>query len=158
MACWLLQGLRGRKESCAPVLGFRSSRIQGAGRVSSRTQRSRQARGQRATGRRRGGAIAISDTGGALGITVGASSAREAKRLAVADCRAKGGGGCRSNFAYRNQCAVAIIGSKTFRMFGAASIQEATEIGIKDCAVANKGAQGCRVYYAACTKPIFYKY
>ncbi|QDH71346.1 DUF4189 domain-containing protein [Marilutibacter alkalisoli] len=38
------------------------------------------------------GAIATSETGGALGTALGASNESEAKQIALSDCKAKGGG------------------------------------------------------------------
>lgn len=104
------------------------------------------------------GAIATSDSGGALGTALGASTEAQAKQFALSDCERKGGGGCRSSFAFRNQCAVAVIGSKTFRMFGAPTIADASNDGLRDCAAANRDKRSCRIYYSACTEPKFREY
>lgn len=100
------------------------------------------------------GAIASSETGGALGTALGASTRQEAEQAAFADCKTKGGGGCKVELAYRNQCAVMVIGNKSFRMYSAGSVAEATDYGMKDCQLVQSE---CRVYYSACTKPVFHR-
>lgn len=101
------------------------------------------------------GALVSSETGGALGTSLGASTKSEAERLALADCKAKGGGGCRVDLTYHNQCAAMVIGDRTYRMYGAATIKEAVSIGMKEC---ESKQSNCRVYYSACTEPIFHQY
>lgn len=101
------------------------------------------------------GAIAPSPKGGVLGTAVGADSKAEAERLALADCKKKGGQLCKVDLAYHNQCAVMVLGDKVFNLSGRASIKEATEAGIARC---EKEDTNCRVYYSACTEPRFVKY
>ena len=101
------------------------------------------------------GAIAPSPKGGVLGTALGASSKEEAERLALADCKAKGGGACEVDLAYHNQCAVMVLGDKVFNTAHAASIEEASNLGLQQCEVESGN---CKVYYSACTEPIFHKY
>lgn len=101
------------------------------------------------------GAIAPSPAGGVLGIAVGAGSKEEAERIALADCKTKGGGACKVDIAYHNQCAVMILGDKFISTFGNATVEEASERGLAHC---RKNDTNCRVYYSACTKPIFHQY
>lgn len=102
------------------------------------------------------GAIAGHSSQPILGTAVGANSEAEAKKLALADCKAKGGGsGCRLDLAYHNQCAVLVTGDRLYNTASAGSIERATEIGIEEC---NKVDTNCRVYYSACTEPIFHQY
>lgn len=101
------------------------------------------------------GAIAPSPQGGVLGTAVGASSKEEAERLALADCKAKGGGACEIDIAYHNQCAVMILGDKFISTFSNATIEEASERGLAHCRDTDTN---CRVYYSACTEPIFHRY
>jgi hypothetical protein len=101
------------------------------------------------------GAIAPSPVGGVLGTALGASSKEEAERLALEDCKAKGGEACKVDVAYYNQCAAMVLGEKTYSWARAASVAEATEIGMADC---KKGNSDCRVYYSACTEPVFHRY
>ena len=102
------------------------------------------------------GAIAPSPVGGVLGAALGASSKGEAERIALEDCKAKGGGACEVEFAYHNQCAVMVLGKANYRFAGAASVSEASQAGIKLCQ--DRGDSNCRVYYSACTEPIFHRY
>lgn len=101
------------------------------------------------------GAIAPSPKGGVLGTAVGAKNKEEAERLALADCVAKGGGSCEVRIAYHNQCAVMVLGDTIYRTARAGSIDAAAKIGIDAC---SKESTNCRVYYSACTKPIFHQY
>lgn len=101
------------------------------------------------------GAIAPSPQGGVLGAALGASSKEEAERLALADCKAKGGGACEVRLAYHNQCAVMVLGNNIYRTASAGSIEGAAEISIGAC---SKEDTNCRVYYSACTEPIFHRY
>jgi hypothetical protein len=102
------------------------------------------------------GAIAPSPVGGVVGAAVGASSKEEAEHHALEDCRAKGGGACEVEIAYHNQCAVMVIGQVNYRFASAASIPEASELGIKLCK--ERGDSNCRIYYSACTEPIFHEF
>lgn len=99
------------------------------------------------------GAIATSESGGALGTALGASTREEALEIALADCKAKGGGGCEAEFAYFNQCAAMVLGTKFLRMYGAENAQIAANRGLSEC-----GHRDCRVYYSACTEPVFHRY
>lgn len=101
------------------------------------------------------GAIATSLSGGALGVVTGALSKQEAEQRAFADCKAKGGGGCQVDLTYRNQCAAMVVGKVEVKLAGAPTIQEATQISMKACQDLDRG---CRVYYTACTEPIFLRY
>jgi hypothetical protein len=102
------------------------------------------------------GAIAPSPVGGVLGAATGASSKEEAERLALQDCKAKGGGACEVEMTYHNQCAVMVTGQANYRFASAGSIPEASELGINLCK--ERGDSNCSVYYSACTEPIFHKY
>lgn len=101
------------------------------------------------------GAIAPSSVGGVLGTAVGARSKQEAERLALADCRAKGGGACEVRIAYYNQCAVMALGDRFYRTASAGSVSAAKKLGIKLC---SKDDTNCRIYYSGCTEPIFHSY
>ncbi|GGH28829.1 DUF4189 domain-containing protein [Acinetobacter courvalinii] len=102
------------------------------------------------------GAIAPSPKGGVLGTAVGADSKAEAERLALADCKKKGGQSCEVELAYHNQCSVMVTGKTNYRLASAGSIPEASQLGIQTCK--KWGDTNCRVYYSACTEPRFVKY
>ena len=101
------------------------------------------------------GAIAPSPKGGVLGTALGASSKEEAERLALEDCKAKGGGACKVDIAYHNQCAVMVLGSRFLNTARAATIAEASDLGLEYC---REKDSDCRVYYSACTEPVFHRY
>ncbi|WP_190238574.1 DUF4189 domain-containing protein [Marilutibacter maris] len=101
------------------------------------------------------GAIAPSPVGGVIGEALGASSKEEAERTALADCEAKGGGACRVDIAYHNQCAVMVVGEKFLNTARAGSVDEASDLGVSYC---EEKDRNCRVHYSACTEPVFHRY
>lgn len=101
------------------------------------------------------GALVGDPQKGVMGTAVGASTEQQAIQLAITDCKSKGGGGCTDEFTYKNQCAVMVIGDKGSTRGSAASIEEATASGMREC---SQNDTNCRVYYSACTEPIFHKY
>lgn len=94
------------------------------------------------------GAIAADADNGSLGTVVGMSSEQEALRAALAQCRAKGGAKCEVDLTYYNQCAVMILGNKTYATARAETIERATQLGMKTCNAENTK---CRVYYSDCS-------
>ncbi|MEO8001698.1 MAG: DUF4189 domain-containing protein [Arenimonas sp.] len=96
----------------------------------------------------RWGAIATDNVSGKLGASTGGKSKRFATKAAVAKCRENGGTKCVVDIAYYNQCAVMILGEKKYNTASAATLDEATAIGMKACSLSNKN---CRVYYSSCS-------
>lgn len=99
----------------------------------------------------RWGAIAVDGEKGSLGTAVGTRSKQEAENTALIDCQAKGGDNCRVDLTYYNQCGVMILGSSKLNTARAATIEEATQIGMEICAAADTN---CRVYYSDCSYPV----
>lgn len=97
---------------------------------------------------------------GALGVSVGKLSKREAQRDAIAGCIKAGGKNCKDWAAYENQCAAVAepykdgrssAGSLHFRTGASA---EDIQREVKDiCSSENNGE--CRVIYAACSSQSF---
>lgn len=102
------------------------------------------------------GAIAPSPVGAVLGTAVGAPSKEEAERLALEDCKVKGGTACRVIAVYSNQCGAMIVGSNELYGVSGPTKRKAEKAGIDYCKDSND--TDCRVYYSECTKPIFHKY
>ena len=94
------------------------------------------------------GAIAADAASASLGTVVGMSSEQEAQRAALAQCRAKGGEKCEVDLTYYNQCAVMVLGDKTYATASAQTIERATQLGMKTCSAENAK---CRVYYSDCS-------
>lgn len=101
---------------------------------------------------RRWGAIATDGAKGAMGVATDKRSKREASQVAMQDCQSKGGTKCKIDAAYDNQCAVVIMGSKTYNTPNAITVEKATELGMKTCR--NEGNPDCHVYYSACSLPV----
>lgn len=98
------------------------------------------------------GAMATNEPGNVLGVATDMQSESKAKQTAIADCQAKGGGSsCASLITYRNGCAVLLVGDKFFNASSAATVEEATQSGMKICTA--NGNTSCHVYYSACSLP-----
>lgn len=98
----------------------------------------------------RWGAIASDGLAGAFGAAEGMRSKRKAKNAAMASCKETGGRQCKVDLTYSNQCAVTVTGRRTHLSQGAATVEEATGIGLRRCREVD---DDCRVYYAACSLP-----
>lgn len=101
------------------------------------------------------GAIAANGAKGFLGTAVGASSEQDAKRLAMQSCDEKGEG-CKIELTYFNQCAALITGDKLYTVSHGRSIERASKIGLKLCE--KEKDTNCRVYYSACTEPVYHNF
>lgn len=101
------------------------------------------------------GAIATDGVKGSLGSVVGVKSENEAKQLAMSDCEAKGGENCVVDLAYHNQCGALVVGSGYISTGNAPSENEAKQNALSNC---KSNDSACRVYYSACTEPVFHKY
>lgn len=98
----------------------------------------------------RWGAIATDGPAGAFGAVEGMSSERKARKAALTSCKETGGQKCKVDMTYSNQCAVTVVGKKTHLSQGAATVEDATDIGLRRCREVD---DDCRVYYAACSLP-----
>jgi hypothetical protein len=98
---------------------------------------------------RRWGAIA---TGGALGVAADKLSEQEAKKTAMSNCVVNGGTYCKIDAVYDNQCAVIVLGANGYNTPNAATVEKATELGMKTCRDA--GSPDCRVVYSDCSLPV----
>lgn len=100
----------------------------------------------------RWGAIAIDDTAvdGGLGAVSDMTSKRNAEKAALASCRNSGGTACNVKFSYYNQCTAIAWGDTGYNAARAATIEKASEIGIREC---NAKHANCKIYYSACSLP-----
>ncbi|KAF1716644.1 DUF4189 domain-containing protein [Pseudoxanthomonas wuyuanensis] len=96
----------------------------------------------------RWGAIAADGPSGILGATTGMGSKRKAEKAALAECRSKGGGACKIDMAYRNQCVALVTGDSVYFVRAAVTIAEASHLGVSSCVEEDTN---CRVYYSACS-------
>jgi Domain of unknown function (DUF4189) len=98
----------------------------------------------------RWGAVAIDNVAGAIGAVTGLKSKRQATKAALLECRQKGGTKCLLNITYSNQCIVMTLGSKTYNLTRAESIEVATQKSMEKCNAENSD---CRVFYSGCSLP-----
>ncbi|RZL45746.1 MAG: DUF4189 domain-containing protein [Variovorax sp.] len=101
---------------------------------------------------RRWGAVAIDPPKAVMGVAVDLRSKREATLSAVSDCERQGGSNCVVEAAYDNQCVAVVTGDDGHNTQSAATVQQATAIGMKTCREA--GDTNCRVHYSACSLPV----
>ncbi|ENX05970.1 hypothetical protein F898_02914 [Acinetobacter courvalinii] len=99
----------------------------------------------------RWGAIA-SDGNGIYGIVTDLPSKRKASKSAIQECKNRGGRTCALERAYYNQCAAVVMTDTWTAFANAPTLQQATEIGQRDCTASNTGS--CRVYWSGCSMPV----
>ncbi|WP_407364779.1 DUF4189 domain-containing protein [Xanthomonas campestris pv. campestris] len=100
---------------------------------------------------------------GALGVSVGKLSKREAQRDAIAGCIKAGGKNCKDWAAYENQCAAVAEPYKDERSsagslhFRTGTSAEDIQREVRDICSSENNRE-CRVIYTACSEPIFQRY
>ena len=112
----------------------------------------------RATGRwlKTWGAIATASNGDA-GASVKQRSQSAASRDALSQCARRGAKDCKVVMAYKNQC-VAMVTPATLDRGGAVTSRAETEEIASKLAMdicTSRGSVGCKVFYSACSGPIF---
>lgn len=100
----------------------------------------------------RWGAIASDGSKGVMGAADSRTSKKQAERDAISECKSRGGVTCSIQLSYYNQCVVTIQGNRTASNTRAATIEEATSIGMQTCT--SQGNSDCNVYYKACSLPV----
>ncbi|MGH8082559.1 MAG: DUF4189 domain-containing protein, partial [Lysobacter sp.] len=99
----------------------------------------------------RWGAIASSGVD-AFGISEQRRRKSEARKLALEECRQRGGRACELHFVYKNQCAVVIYSATRAFSQSAESQDIAGALAMRECE--NSGGGECRVYYSGCSLPV----
>lgn len=87
---------------------------------------------------------------GILGIAVDRRSEEDAKEMAFADCRSKGGTECELELAVRNGCIAMAVGTSSKAIFDGDTEQEAESRAMGRC---NQHDTNCGMYYKACSLP-----
>lgn len=101
---------------------------------------------------------------GAIGGTEGGASESQltedaARNKAIENCQRQGGGRCKVDFVYQNQCVSAVnseLVSTGTKYASSGTIASATKLAVEECKKA--GGQECRSIYSACAVPFFRKY
>ena len=94
------------------------------------------------------GAIA-GDGVSTFGVATDYPSKRKAKRAAIEDCRKRGGGRCKVNHVFANQCAAIIAGETMSATANAPTSDEAISLGMQTCG--QGGGTNCHVYWYGCS-------
>lgn len=106
------------------------------------------------------GALASPSEGKQGGASVSELTEGAARRKALENCERQGGGRCKVDFVYQNQCVSAVsspeLVSTGTKYVSAATEEEATQAALQDCKAA--GGTQCKSIYSACTIPFFKKY
>lgn len=98
------------------------------------------------------GALAVDAAAGIMGVASDIRSKREARRIALEDCRARGGRACKVEFSYRDSCVVVVAGDRQSDTTTASSAERAAEIGLGACEA--RRDRRCELYYAECSFPV----
>jgi Domain of unknown function (DUF4189) len=100
----------------------------------------------------RWGAMAVDATTGRFGGAEGHSSARLAKKGAIAACKKNGGTKqCKvMGNPYFNQCGVLASGDTRSNGYSAGTIEEATNLALREC---SQHTNNCKIYYTGCSYP-----
>ena len=70
----------------------------------------------------------------------------------MAICRQKGGGACKLEISYANQCGVIVWGNNWAVAKFAATLEQATELALNQC---NRDSGGtCEVFFSDCSMPV----
>ena len=94
----------------------------------------------------RWGAIAVTD--GAFGTSSGQRSKRAAKKLAMQECKAKGGSKCAVKMFFYNQCAALAWGDARYVAYRTSHLDEAETNAVEDC---NRQTANCKIFYSSCS-------
>ena len=100
----------------------------------------------------RWGAIA-NDGNGNYGIVSDQPAETDARVAAINECRNRGGGGCRLDLIYHNQCAAVGSNSEVSFSYRAPTEREAIQGAVKLCE-SRTGRGTCHVYYSGCSLPV----
>ncbi|SEK70160.1 protein of unknown function [Pseudoxanthomonas sp. GM95] len=106
------------------------------------------------------GAIANA-TNDVMGATTGQRTKREAGKIAVENCKREGGVGCKLIYPYENRCVAMAGGFRApddYRVVtqASSSVEASSALVIDGCS--ESGARECKVFYSACSEPIFIKF
>ena len=102
----------------------------------------------------RWGAIVIASKGttttSVLGVSKHMVSEEQAREVAMQDCLAQGGIGCKLNLVYSDQCGVVVWGDTVAVSGHAQTIDKAEALAMADC---NAKSTNCSLYYYDCSYP-----
>lgn len=98
------------------------------------------------------GALAFDAAAGIMGAASDSRSKGEAKRIALEDCRARGGRVCKVEMSYRDSCVVVVAGDRQSDTTTASSAERAAELGLSACEA--RKDRRCQLYYAECSFPV----
>lgn len=98
------------------------------------------------------GAIATAPDQGVIGVSTNLSSEVDATRIALSDCRIKGGVNCKIGLSYRNQCMAFVGAHLGYGLDVGTTPAAASEKTLKDCI--DGGLTNCHVIYTGCSLPV----
>lgn len=90
---------------------------------------------------------AIDNEAGALGTAMGRSTAKDAERGAVDDCKDKGGTNCVVQVSMKNGCIAIVVGDKMFNVKGGSTEEETVGEAMAECKATNST---CTLFYKKC--------
>lgn len=99
----------------------------------------------------RWGAVATDGNRGSLGVATDVSSQSAAEKLAMQNCKDKGGAQCVLDVSYGNSCVAMLVGERGYSVKTGRTTEEAIAFATKSCSAFDKN---CRVYYTNCSLAI----
>ena len=82
---------------------------------------------------------------GKTGVAGSKATRQKAEEAALAICAQKGGGDCKVNLSYANQCGVIAWGNNRTSARFAATLEEASRLALNECAQVSGGT--CEVFF-----------
>ena len=89
---------------------------------------------------------------GKTGVAGSKATRQKAEEAALAICAQKGGGDCKVNLSYANQCGVIAWGNNRTSARFAATLEEASRLALNECAQVSGGT--CEVFFSDCSMPV----
>lgn len=96
------------------------------------------------------GSIAIDGSKDVVAASTQSRTKKISEKLALEECRQKGGDNCRIDLSYFNQCAAVIASPTSFYTQSAVTEDAAIERGLNRC---RQSEHDCEVRYSACSLP-----
>ena len=100
----------------------------------------------------RWGAIATDKVNGFFGAVTDYANKREAKKAAIAQCKANGGSACEFKLSYYNQCAVIAWGDSSYSIQSKETVNAASQLALPQC---SESTNNCKIVYADCSLPVW---
>jgi Domain of unknown function (DUF4189) len=93
---------------------------------------------------------AVASGGSAFGVAENMASKRKASKMALEDCKRKGGHKCNVDITFHNQCGAMAWGNGGNAYGTAPDVASARSLAVDMC---EKRGPNCKIYYVSCSYP-----